>query len=309
MTLAKEAEAFSIGGLVRKFAVPVTRKQLDHLLARSPYALHLPFSYLPRHSFDGIVLPPHSKLAGSHFASSSWKAATVKQSDVSSCCFASSDLTGACFSQSNLDGVDWNGCRVSEARFDGASLKGFDVQKVSDKDLTGATFSNAANFASLQNWQGVRLGRTDFSGVPFRKNNFTLAFGRSMQKCKFINCDLSGCDFSGVDMAGVDFSGANLTGANLCGVNFSGARLVRTKLNKCKLTGCDFSGADLTGATLIGSDLSRAILSGTNLSQTRWERTTQVELQCTTCTWGDGASFSSLALTDAITASLNPLQG
>jgi uncharacterized protein YjbI with pentapeptide repeats len=182
--------------------------------------------------------------------------------------FLWNDLSFADFRSMNLSGTVFFKAILSDAKFDGAIIR-------------GASFANALTAEQLYSTQSYKsgdlsrislghiFGYSDRNYWDFHAQNLT---GAGLIYASFVGADFSGAKLDMANFTGADFTGAHFDDASINGVlglNIFESQLRTTASYQRKdLSGIDFPG-DLSGWDLSGQRLAFATLGttvGTNFS-------------------------------------------
>jgi uncharacterized protein YjbI with pentapeptide repeats len=169
------------------------------------------------------------QLSGMDFNGAHGHGADFSGSDLAGARFVAVVLPSADFSQCVLEGADFRKAELPRAQFDAVKAARCTLE---DADLTGASFSDAA----------------DFTGASFRR------------------CRALGAVFDSARLDRAEFGSALLSGAQ-----FSEASLRATNLDRTTAPSASFEDALLHGAVLTNSNLARASFDRADLSNANFE--------------------------------------
>lgn len=152
--------------------------------------------------------------------------------------------------------VEFDGCRLSGACFNGAQLERamFADCVVEDCDLANL-YATASSLVRTE-LRGSRMtGMTWADGglrevlVTGCRANLAAFRFTSVKHARFVDCDLSQADFTGADLRGTHFVDCVLTGAQFAQAQLSGARFQRCQLDQVRTV------SGLRGAIIDADDL------------------------------------------------------
>jgi uncharacterized protein YjbI with pentapeptide repeats len=197
----------------------------------------------------------NATLVGASFQNASVTSVALNDADLRDAVFCSANLTGSdlsrCdirggrFDDANLSGVRFRRAKLSSARFrnahffdtlltraslDGADLRGVDLSRRTNSELSGACFAGARMNGANLDWAYLKdtdFTTTDLSGAKCRNAYFSNA---KMAGAKLSDALLNRANFFQSDCSNVDFREANLRGASFVDVNLEGSRFDRSKV-------------------------------------------------------------------------------
>ena len=154
----------------------------------------------------------------------------------------------------NLRGAQLSGLTGLGSKFEGADLRGADLQKLIAHSTTPGTFTRDHVCFDGADLRGANLKQADIRGASFQWSGNRPAW--------LVGADLRGADASGANFTGAAMTSVYAIGANFEGANLTDATLVASRLERCNLRGANLTNADLRMANLEGADLTGAILDG-----------------------------------------------